>query len=224
MKKVSIALFAFILSGSVFAQKSIGVRGAFTASTVTKFDLIENVTPDFKFMPSAGGAVFMELPIMGNFSVQPEIVYTQKGFMINESLNMGGKFLGVDIPVNGKVNFRTNYVEMPVLAKFHIGDKESAHYYFMLGPSLGVFTDAGMTVRVLNIFPIKTDLNSNMFKPIELSGIAAMGFELPVAEKVMIFTEARYQHGFSRILDTPVVQLPVRNRTLSGGMGIKIKI
>jgi len=133
MKKI-LALLLTLMATAGMAQKSVGVRGSFTTSTMNKFDLIQNITPDFKFMPAAGGAVFMEIPITENFSIQPEIAYTQKGFSIKEGFKAGGDFLGVNIPINGKVNFRTNYIEVPVLAKYHFGDKGAAHYYVAVGP------------------------------------------------------------------------------------------
>lgn len=224
MKIIAITLGLLLLSIVSFAQNSIGFRGAFSASTVTKFDLIENITPDFKLFPSGSGAVFLEIPITNRFSFQPELAYNQKGFSISEGIQMGGEFLGVDIPVNGKVNFRTNYIDLPLLAKVHLGPKDATHGYVMAGPAVGYMADANMRIRVLNVFPINTNLNNDFFKPIELSGIAAAGFEVPISEKFTAFAEGRYQLGFSRILDTPVVQLDVRNRSLSGGMGIKIAL
>ena len=223
MKKL-LSLVLLGLSFGTAAQTSIGVRGAFTASTFTRFDLIENVTPEFRFMPSGGGAVFAEIPVTSHFSVQPELSYIQKGFAIREGVNVGGEFLGIDIPVNGKINFRSDYIEVPVLAKFHLGDKQAAHYYLAIGPSLGYLANSSMRIKVLDIFPVNADINKDFYKPFEFSGVAALGFELPVAERVMAFTEARYTHGLSRVLDTPIVELPVRSRTFSGGAGLKIKL
>lgn len=132
--------------------------------------------------------------------------------------------MGIDIPVNGRLNFKANYVEVPVLAKFHLGDKEAAHSYLAIGPSVAYMADAKMRLRVLEIFPVNINVNDNFLKPFELSGVVAAGFEVPLAGKVSAFTEARYIHGFSRTLDTPLVQLPVRSRTFSGGAGLKIKL
>ncbi|MGR3808905.1 porin family protein [Jiulongibacter sp. NS-SX5] len=223
MKKLFAFVFALVSVGAV-AQTSVGVRGAFTSGTFTKFDLIENVTPEFRLMPAGSGALFVEIPVTSNFSIQPELGYIQKGFAIREGIDVGGEFLGINIPVNGKVNFRSHYIEMPVLAKFHIGDKNATHYYIALGPSVGYLADADMRIRVLDIFPVTTNINKDFYKPIELSGVAAVGFELPVAEKVKVFTEARYIHGFSRVLDSGIFELPVRSRTLSGGMGVKFTL
>lgn len=224
MKFRLLSFLVLFTSIAATAQISVGVRGAANASVVSKFDLIQNIVPQFRYKIAPNITVFAEIPITTNFSFQPELAYNQKGFFVKEGIDVAGQFAGVSIPINGQVNFKTHYVEVPLMAKFHIGDKTAAHYYMMLGPSVGYLVDAGLRLRVLGIFPINTGLSTEVFKPLEISGIAAMGFELPVAEKLKLFTEARYQLGFSRILDTPIVQLPVRNRSFSGGLGFKVAI
>lgn len=224
MKFITLLFSVFMTSFVVSAQVSIGIRGSVSGSSVTKFDLIENITPDFRYKIAPNLAVFAEVPITERFSIQPEITYHHKGFRVEEGIDIAGQFGGVNIPVNGRLNFKTHYMEVPVLAKFLFGDRDSAHYYFMIGPSVGFLADAGLRINVLNIFPINTNFPTDIFKPAEVSGIAAFGFELPIAEKLSTFTEVRYQQGFSRILDTPVVQLAVRNRSFSGGMGLKFSI
>lgn len=224
MKFKSLFFIALISVIGANAQLSIGVRGAVSGSTVTKFDLIENITPDFQYKIAPNIAVFAELPITERFSVQPELAYNQKGFRVEEGIDLAGQFGGINIPINGRLNVRTHYVEVPVLAKFHFGDRSAAHYYFMVGPSVNLLVDSGLRINVLNLFPVNTGFPTEIFKPVEFSGVAAFGFELPVAEKIHVFTEVRYQHGFSRILDTPVVQLPVRNRTFGGGLGLKFAL
>jgi hypothetical protein len=224
MKFKALLFLALISVIRVNAQISIGVRGGASGSTVTKFNLIENITPDFRYKIAPNVAIFAEIPITEKFSLQPEIAYNQKGFRVEEGIDIAGQFGGVNIPINGRLNVKTHYIEVPVLAKFHFGDRNAAHYYFMVGPSVGFLADAGLRINVLNIFPINTGFPTEVFKSAELSGIAAFGFEFPVLGRIKGFTEVRYQHGFSRILDTPVVQLGVRNRTFTGGLGLKFAL
>jgi hypothetical protein len=222
-KLFSIILISLISLNS-FAQIKLGVRGTITGSTVTKFDLIENITPTFKLTPSAGGALFLEIPVQKNLSFQPELSYTTKGFRVKEGIDVAGDFVGINIPVNGQVDFKTHYLDVPLLAKIHFGDTKKSHYYMLIGPAVGFVSDANMRIRVFNIFPINTSIPKGIFKSAELSGIAALGFEVPFNQKVKLFGEARYQHGFSRTIDTPVIQLPVRNRTYGGGIGFTVSI
>ncbi len=224
MKFITLLCSVLLTSLVASAQISVGVRGGISGSSVTKFDLIENITPDFRYKIAPNVAVFAEIPLTERFSIQPELAYHHKGFRVEEGIDIAGQFGGINIPINGRINVKTHYVEVPVLAKFLFGDRDAAHYYFMVGPSVGFLADAGLRINVLNIFPINTSFPTDIFKPAEISGIAAFGFELPIAEKLSTFTEVRYQHGFSRILDTPVVQLAVRNRSFSGGLGLKYNI
>jgi Outer membrane protein beta-barrel domain len=224
MKKIVALLLAFGFMSQLKAQNFIGFRGGISGSTVTKFPLIENITPDFKLHPAPNGAIFYELGITEHFAFQPEVVFTQKGFRVNESFDTNSDFLGVNIPIGGQIDLRTNYIEVPLLAKFKMGNAKKAHYYFMVGPSVGYLADAGVTLRVFNIFPIRTSIGNSFFKLLEVSGIAALGFDLPVSKKITVSLETRYQHGLSRILDVPVVQLPVRNQTFGMNLGMKIAL
>ena len=226
MKKLTLAIIALFATTTAFAQNAVGFRGNLTVSNMTKFGLIENITPDFKGLVSGGGAIFLEMPITENFSIQPELSFMEKGFAVKEGINVGGAFLNTDIniPVNGKLRFKTDYIQVPLLAKYHFGDKTATHAYIAAGPAVGYLADAGITIRVLDIFPISSNVSTDIFKPFEFSGIATVGFETPLNEKIMGFVEGRYEHGFSRVLDTPIVQLPVRNRTGSASFGIKINL
>ncbi|MFC3812154.1 porin family protein [Lacihabitans lacunae] len=224
MKNTSLAFLLILSSLGAFAQKSVGFRGSFTASTLTKFALIENITPDFKLRPAASGAIFLELPITQNFSIQPELEYSMKGFSIREGINKNGEFLGVNIPINAKLTFKTDYIQAPILAKFKFGEPDQTNFYVAVGPAVGVLVNSGLRINVFNIFPVNTNLSKDFFKPVEFSGVAAMGIEQPFTPKLAFFVEGRYQHGFSRILDTPIVRLPVRSRTVNASMGFKVKI
>ena len=220
-KTLAMLLFAHLSFGQ---RIQLGARGGANWSTMTKFDLIENITPTFRLMPSGGAALFAEFPITEQFSIRPEFAYTQKGFLVKESLDMSGsEFLGVDIPIGGTLAFKTNYAELPVLAKLKLGDPYSPHGYLILGPSVGYMTDAKAIIRVLGLFPLKPSISTDYFHRFELSGVGALGFEVPVGNG-NIFIEGRYQHGFSRVLDIPMLELPVRNRTLGVSAGFSFPI
>ena len=66
-----------------------------------------------KFLPAPSGAIFVELPISDRISIQPELAFTQKGFVINESFNVGGgdNLLGLNIPIGGRIALKNNHLE-----------------------------------------------------------------------------------------------------------------
>ncbi|MFT7274088.1 MAG: hypothetical protein ACI9V1_003631, partial [Spirosomataceae bacterium] len=95
--KSNVLLFILILGvvTSSQAQISVGVRGAAAFSTVSKFDLIQNITPEFRYKIAPNVAIFAEIPVTENFSIQPELAYNHKGFRVEEGIDIAGQFGGV---------------------------------------------------------------------------------------------------------------------------------
>lgn len=221
MRTMFKTLVFIFLANITFAQIFVGVRGGVSGSTMTKFKLIENITPDFKLLPAPTGAIFAEFPITDRFSIQPELAFVQKGFVVNESFNVDGiSALGVNIPLGGRIALKNNYIEMPILAKIKLGNSNEGHAYFLIGPAVGYMVDSRAVIRVLNIFPIRTSLGTGLYHKGEFSGIAALGYEIPFNNGGKFFMEGRYQQGISRVLDLPLIQLPVRNQTVSFSVGM----
>ena len=74
------------------------------------------------------GAIF-NFPIVEDFfSIQPELLYSVKGFKYNEEKeSLSGSLLGYKITREGKVNY--TYIDLPILAKIKAGP-----LYFEAGP------------------------------------------------------------------------------------------
>ena len=213
-----------LIANMTFAQVFIGVSGGATGSTMTKFALLERITPDFKLLPAPTGAIFAEITISDRFSVQPELAFVQKGFRIKESFNIGGdNALGINIPLGGQISLKNNYIELPVLAKIKLGEPDAGHAYIMVGPSLSYMISSRSVIRVLNIFPIRTSLGTGLFNRAAFSGVVALGYEIPFGNG-KFFMEGRYQQGISRVLDVPVLQLPVRNQTVGFSAGVSFAL
>jgi Outer membrane protein beta-barrel domain len=220
MKNIMLGMVAVLVSMTAKAQISVGFKGSVNGSTVSKFALIENITPEFKLAPAAGGGVFLDIPVYKNLSFQPEINFIQKGFKISESFDLASKWAGVDIPLNASVKMKMQYVQIPLLAKI----KTNSGVYFVAGPSVGYLTNTGLRINVFNLFPLNTSFPKNVYKELEMSIVGAVGIEKAFTNKVSIITEARYEGGVSRLLNMPVVQLPVRSQTYGANIGFKIKI
>jgi hypothetical protein len=124
MKKI--VLFTF-LSLSVFsvsqAQISLLPRAGISISNVA-FD--SNVTGQRSAIGFTGGfGVNFSLSDDDFFSIQPELLYVQKGYDIRTA----GLFA-----IDG--TYRLNYLELPVLAKISFGT-DQVRFYINAGPSIG---------------------------------------------------------------------------------------
>ncbi len=220
MKKIMLGLVAAMMASAANAQISVGFKGSANASTVTKFALIENITPTFRLALAAGGGVFLDIPVYKNLSFQPEVNFIQKGFKINEGIDVASKYAGVDIPLNASLKMRMQYIQVPLLAKL----KTNRGVYLSAGPSVGYLTKTGLRMNVFNIVPIRTGFPKNVYKEFEMSIIAAIGVEKDIDSKVSLLAEARYEAGVSRLLNTHIIQLPVRSQSYGANVGFKIRI
>lgn len=117
MKKQTITLFFLLASVQFFYAQSVRIGPKIGLNVAT---LTGNVNTEVRSLAAlqAGGVVEVEL--MDWFSIQPELLFSVKGFRINE--------------VRG-VN---NYVDLPIMAKFYPVDG----LYGEIGPQLGFLISA----------------------------------------------------------------------------------
>ena len=122
MKKLILLLsFLGIISIS-FAQfiPKVGM----TVSDITYAYSNITLEPNFGFL---FGVAYNKALGKNRFSVQPELLFVQKGAK--------NKYY-TDIDNNFKIEYRINYLEIPILFKYSIG--KAKRFYLTGGPSLGI--------------------------------------------------------------------------------------
>jgi hypothetical protein len=62
-----------------------------------------------------------------------------------------------------------------------------------------------------------------MFNRFEVGGVGGAGLSFEVGN-AKLFVEGRYERGFTRVYDTPVVQVPVYNQSFSVLAGFSIPL
>ncbi len=119
-KQVFIATGALLLACSAQAQISLIPKAGITLSTISYDEEPNGQESKIGFVGGAG----VEIGIVKNFfSVQPELLFIQKG----ERYDTRGV----------KTSATLNYLELPVLAKISVGSP-SIKGYLNAGPSLGL--------------------------------------------------------------------------------------
>lgn len=136
----------------------------------------------------------------GFFSLQPELLYIQKGIGYNQTETNGG----IEANVKGKI--RVNYFELPVLAKISFGG-ESVKGYVNAGPSLGYALSRKMkgTASVQGQsqdFDEKMDFDSEDDNRLDL-GLQFGGGVSFQAGPGSIVLDLRYGYGLSNMAKTP---------------------
>ncbi|MEZ4903313.1 MAG: porin family protein [Spirosomataceae bacterium] len=230
MKTICNSLVVFLLiavSFSTNAQVSMGVRGGASLSKTTGHgNFIENFTGNMDYIVSGNGGIFLQIPITGGLSFRPELAYKQSGAGLssNNLLDLAG----VNIPLGGTIRQRLTYVQAPLLLQYDFGDNGSiVKPYIVVGPSFNYLADGKIVSRAdLILFrsqPMRTDIGLGAFSRFEVGGVGGAGLSFAVGQ-AKVFVEGRYERGFTRVYDTPVVSVPVHNQSFSALVGLAIPL
>ncbi|MBF01699.1 MAG: hypothetical protein CMP76_00220 [Flavobacterium sp.] len=146
MKKVLFACFAFVMTQVILAQngdsENFGIKGGLNYSTVTKGDFNEGADPRTSYYIG----FFGEVPLIKKvLSLQPEIIYSRQGFENNYTTLLGENYTQ---------EYRIDYINVPVLAKIHIGKVFSVE----AGPQFGFKINE--KIKSENSASINNDVNS----------------------------------------------------------------
>jgi hypothetical protein len=180
-------LFAVILVAlglatvPAFAQEQnvtrIGVKGGANFSNFRVDDVGDN---NVKVGLNLG--LFAKLPVSEAVAIQPELLYSSKGSKLTYDNFLQGE---------GEYRFNLNYLELPVLAVFSLGD----HFNIHAGPYAAYLTSAN--IKDLNddgtIQDIK-DLNEKNFNRFDYGIAAGIG-----ADFNGFIAGVRYNYGLNEV-------------------------
>jgi hypothetical protein len=170
MKKLFLILTIASLSSLVMNAQDIAI-GAKAGVNFASIGGDDTDDLDGRTAFHVGAAV--EIPISDKFSVQPELLYSAQGATTSEE--------GID------VDFNADYLNIPVMAKFYVGEGFSIEAGPQLGFLLSAKAKAGSEEEDLKDFVKSTDFGANL----------GLGYKL---ESGLHFG-ARYNLGISNIND-----------------------
>ncbi|MCK7591121.1 porin family protein [Subsaxibacter sp. CAU 1640] len=176
MKKLITLLLFASLSTLTFSQETkYGVRAGLNISNL-------DFTPDADFQNlhrngfTFGG--FVDYGFTELISLQVELQYSAEG---------------------GKADdLKADYIQMPLMLRFHIGDK--------------------FTIGAGPMASLKTWKNQDAFSTFSFSGIG--GVEYVITDE--LFIDARFSYGITNILDEDFEGIEAKNNNIQIGIGIKI--
>lgn len=169
-------------------ESNFGIKGGVNHTTVTQGDFDEGPDPRTSFHIG----FFTEVSIISNFlSIQPEIIYSRQGFENNFSL-LGNNY---------KTIYKIDYINVPVLAKIHIGQVLA----FEGGPQFGLKINE--TVNTNNDTVETNDVNS-------YDTALAAGISLNVDS---FFLYGRYTYSLNEVVENS----DAKNSVIQVGIGLK---
>lgn len=221
---LSIAFFVLIFHSVTIAQVQVGFRGGANFGLVSTPAAMSGFSSVLKPSPGLTGALFLDIPLSDLFSFRPELAYVQKGFMVREGLNLNVG--GVNLPIGAKVSYQSQDIEVPLLLKLNLTDG-AVQPYLIAGPAVSYAADGRIRTRATGLFssqPIDIDLNyGSTLNRWDISGVVGAGLAMD-AGRGKLFGEVRYEQGFSRQVQVPVINANVRNRGVAVSLGYSFPI
>lgn|SRR5690606_20280781 len=183
MKKLNIGLaLGFILCAlsPAISQDNptrIGVKGGVNFANFRVDEVADN---NLKVGLNLG--LFAKLPIGDAFAVQPEILYSSKGSKLTYDNFIQGE---------GEYRFNLNYIEVPVLAVFSLGE----HFNIHAGPYIAYLTSS-------NIKDMEDDGTIDTIKDIDVDNFNRLDYGLAAGIGIDVngfIAGVRYNYGLKEV-------------------------
>ena len=173
---VSLALL-FGWAASAAAQPAFGLKAGLNVSDVRYSDEdAPSIGEETGALLGVVAGAFVEFPVSPAVAIRPEVLFSQKGFSFSGSFEDGSNAFTYD------VNYRVNYLEVPVLAQVDVPVSPLARLSLLAGPAVSFHVDESLSQEsALNGEVITSDgdadLNGqNVFASYDVSGVLGAAF------------------------------------------------
>ena len=179
-------------------------------STWSKVDVDEPDADDgIDYMSAFGGGGFIRFGLAG-LGLQVDVLALTKGAEVVDA-------------ADGDVNFKLDYVDVPVQLVFGLGSSRFAPYV-LVGPSFGF--EVGCEVDDEST-PNDTEIDcddADFFerKSLDIGATGALGLQIPLGPG-NVLVEGRYTHGLSNIADNGDTEIKNRSFGVFAGYSIGLK-
>lgn len=200
MKKHLLLFASFIVSVLAMAQTapSFGIKGGLSSAWF-KGDAVNSLQNILDYsdghITSANrtgfyGGASVSIPLGGVVSVEPGLLYAQKGYTLNGDLNIkGAEFIGA----NAKAQLTSHYIDLPVVLKANVGGLE-----IFGGPQVSYLAKADLKttagVMGFNVFNRTMDATQE-FNRWDAGLTGGIGYQFSNG----LTLSASYDHGLKKV-------------------------
>ena len=197
MRKNFLLICSLAFSSLLFAQTtpSFGIRGGLSSASM-KGDAANSLNDMLDFTNggiTSGnhtgffGGGYVSIPVTDQFSVEPALYYSQKGYELRGALNVKGlEFLGA----NAKAKLTSNYIDLPILLKGNFSG-----FQVFGGPQISYLANANLktTAGVLGFNLLNKNMDATeQFNRWDMAVVGGVGYQF----KNGMNLSASYDHGF----------------------------
>lgn len=175
MKRLLVVLIAgvsfTVANAQGHGQLQFGIKGGLNLSTITVSNGFNGYS--YSTLPNFNAGVFLKVPVVRYFSVQPELYYSGQGFKADDG--SGGTY-----------SEHVNYLQIPLLGKF----TTRSGFFLETGPQLGLKLNAKDKEN-----GISNDVSS-AYNNADFSWVFGAGFKIPMAP---VAFDLRYNVGITNV-------------------------
>ncbi|NPV83156.1 MAG: PorT family protein [Candidatus Aminicenantes bacterium] len=185
-------MFSLAASPALAGIKS-GIKGGITLANIKS---VPETFEGYNWETKTGlaGGVFLEIGLPGPISIQPEVLYVQKG----------AKITVTEGEVTGTFSANIDYIEIPLLLKFNLVSGGLTIPSVYAGPYFGFNTKAEFVTKVEGYPEIKEDIKDDI-KNTEFGVTFGLGLTQKLGV-IKVTLDARYDLGISNIIEETVVE------------------
>ncbi|MPS72024.1 MAG: PorT family protein [Chryseobacterium sp.] len=193
MKKLFLGL-GLVAGTFAFAQTTpqFGLKAGINVASISK-----DGYDDAKSKVGFAGGAFVNIPVSEQFSIQPEVMYSQMGSKVTNKYST--TFLGNTYEARSTAKLNLDYITVPIMFQF----RATPAFYIEAGPEFGFLTSAkakDINTTYVNGSPDDSSTNTSEDLKDYYSGFnmgAALGLGYDITPNFGI--NARYVAGFTDI-------------------------
>lgn len=144
-------------------------------------------------------AVLVEIPILEDFALQPEVIYSRQGNYLK------------DVPETGDLSYRSDYINIPVMGKLYLIEG----FYAEAGPQLGILLNSEIIQDPEDRSADDVSLGAAALTDMDFGLGIGLGYKFNNG----IFTNLRYNFGLTDIF---ITDLNLQNAVFAFSLGFQL--
>ncbi|MBK9981543.1 MAG: PorT family protein [Saprospiraceae bacterium] len=225
-----LTLVVLICLGSlsvINAQNKITAFGSYGISDiqVSGLGILDLLDPYIKPIAQYTAGLQFEKEIGNHISFLTGAQYTSRGFTAKEDFNVN--VFGLDLPIGARIDTRLQYIEVPLMLKYSIGEKGIIPYV-KAGASTayavsGKFQPKIDAIISWNLPAININLQNDMYNRLDVSAVVGAGVNIPTNETGSIQFDINYRHSLNDMFLDKITDIRIKSHGLSVGVGYTVR-
>ena len=185
------------------------------------------ITDQFSSASTMSFGLTAEFPLSDVVSLRSGLEINRRGASLE--LTEDVSVFGIGVPFGARAKTRFTYVDVPLMAQFHLPTSSSVQPYVFGGASVGYAVGGNIRTTAqaiieFNLMTTPIDLDAINYERFHLAAVGGAGVKAQLGNGIAAFAEARYEHGLSQPYDVPIVADKVGFQGLNVGAGVSFSL